>query len=472
MLLAAIACVLFFGFVSGNLEFMHLLWATAGITTCLAITSGVMRTLFPHLEETKRWERFIERVRGMELHARGGVARPSITGRVADCNVRISPVDREHMVVISVPDSPSYMAHFDISLAPRTSDNKDERSIRLGDEEFDHKVVLRGSMPEVVALLDSRARHEVLDLMAELSVEVRRRQVLKYGRHLELDPEGTKLCLERMAELAGRLFRVSAREIRDRLANNAEDDPHPAVRALNLRLLFEYYPPNARTLLLGRTALSSDHLECVLAGAVGLAEAGDSLDRPRAFEHLADIARADTFADELRSPALEALALYFSDQARPVILEVAKEEGPLPSALPSAMLQVGLEPDLEQVMRRALRAGERAQVEIARRLAEHGGRFEPVFLALLETPSERVQLEVIEALTAVGTVEAVESLLPLTRGLLRSKRLRAKARLAVSAIQHRVEHPGDGGELSIADPLQGELSFGGGRGDLSPPPAM
>lgn len=464
MLLAALGCVLFFGFVSGNLEIVHLLWAVAGIATCLGITSGVMRTLFPHMEETKRWQRFIETARGLQLHARGGIARPSITGKIDDCDVRISPVNRDHIIVISAP---SHGAHFDISLSPKTDDDERERSIRLGDDEFDHRVVVQGNVPEVVALLDVKTRRMVVELMDELSVEVRRRQVLKYGRHLELDPGGTLLCLRRMAELSERLFRVSAREIQDRLANNARCDPNPKVRALNLRLLCEYYPPDQRMRSLGRTALSSDHLECVLEGAIGLAEAGDGLDRLRAFRHLADIAAADTFADELRSPALDALALHFPDQARELVEGVAQEMGPLPSALPSAMLQLGIEPDLDRLTDRAASTRPESQIEVVRRLAEHGLRFEKVLLALLDSPSERVQLEVVEALSSVGSVEAVESILPLTRGFLRSKKLRARAQVAIRTIQDRLEHPGDGGELSLSDPLRGELSVRGQRGDLS-----
>src|SRR5688572_32801925 len=113
MLLALTGCMLLFGVFTGNLTLADILWASTGIATVLTITAGVMGTLFPYLKETRRWERFTEKTgRALTLHSRGGVRRPSLSGRIADCHVTIAPVDREHMIVVSVPQ----VDHHEITL--------------------------------------------------------------------------------------------------------------------------------------------------------------------------------------------------------------------------------------------------------------------------------------------------------------------------------------------------------------------
>jgi hypothetical protein len=466
MLLVLTGCLLFFGVFTGNLQLLDILWAFGGIATVLAITAGVMRALFPYLKETRRWERFTEGVgKSLALHSRGGVQRPSLSGQVADCHVTISPVDREHLIVVSVPPSLAQLESHEITLEPRSDLNEDQPSLSLGDPEFDTEVVLRGNLPEVVAVLDATTRAMVLELMRDLSVEVRRRQVMKYGRHLELDPEGTWASVQRMAKLAHRLFRLVPRQAQKKLADNAEDDPCPKVRAMNLRLLFEYYPPSERAILIGRRALQSDDIDCVLAGAVGLAEAGNAEDKELAFRHLADIAALDIFSDEIRSEAIDELAILFPEQAKSVLRGIERETGPLPSTLIPSMVTIGMELDLDHLIRRAVSATDMAQIQILRRLPREP-RFEPLACAMFESMSEEVQLEAVEHATHHGTIRAVEGLLPLTRGILRSKSLRERAQQAIDAIQARVTS-GGGGALSLTERGRGELSFGAEAGRLS-----
>jgi hypothetical protein len=466
MLLALVGCMLFFGLFTGNLQLLDVLWAFGGIATVLAVTAGVMRTLFPYLKETKRWERFTEKVgTSMTLHSRGGVQPPSLSGRVEECHVSISPIDREHLIVVSVPSSLAHLETHEMTIEPRSDTNREQPSLSLGDPEFDAQVVLRGNMPEVVAVLDSRTRAMLLELMRDLSVEVRRRQVLKYGRHLELDPDGTWLCLQRMADLAHHLFSFLPRHAQKKLADNAEDDPEPKVRALNLRLLFEYYPPNERSLLIGRRALTSDDIDCVLAAAVGLAEAGTDDDKQLAFRHLAEIAAAETFSDEVRSQAIDELANLFPDRARSILSDIQRETSPLPSTLVPALATVGIAPDFDHLALRALTATEPAQLQIVRRLPQ-GSRYEPITCALFASAYEAVQLAAVEHAFAHGTIRSVEQLLPLTRGLLRSKPLRERAQHAIDAIQARVANA-DGGQLSLTEHSRGELSFTADAGALS-----
>src|SRR5688572_1195799 len=154
MLLALTGCMLLFGVVTGNLQFIDVLWAGGGIGAVLAITTGVMRALFPYLKETRRWERFTESVgTSLILHSRGGVKQPSLSGRIYDCHVSVTPVGREQLIVVAAPPSALQTGSHEIAAAARTPENRAEPWIALGDPEFDGAIVLRGSLPEVVAVL-------------------------------------------------------------------------------------------------------------------------------------------------------------------------------------------------------------------------------------------------------------------------------------------------------------------------------
>jgi hypothetical protein len=465
MLLVLIGGLLLFGIVTGTATFTHVLWATAGITTIVAITSAIMGTLLPYSGATRRWARFTEKVGNLELQSWAGLRPPSVSGRVGRCHVTISLVEREQLVVMSLPSSAANIAHHDITLETRTSENRDAPSLTLGDPAFDPFVVLRGSLPEVVAVLDAKARASVLRMLDEESVEIRKRQVLRYGRRLEIDPEATWRSLSAMADLSEHLFLVSPSDVRARLLENATNDPLIKVRALNLLMLFEYYPPDQRVLMLGRLALSSGHPDLALAGAQGLAETGDAVDRARALEWLGVASRSPI--GEIANAAIDLLSMHFALEARPILEEIEKENGPLPAALLPALARAGVEPDMGRLVDRARRSGDAIKLDIARRLPEHGSRFERLATAMLEESPEEVQLELIEGLIRTGTIDAVAPLLPLTKGVLRSKRVKERAELAIRAIQSKLAHS-DAGQLSLSSAHRGELSVEDARGGLSP----
>jgi hypothetical protein len=97
-----------------------------------------------------------------------------------------------------------------------------------------------------------------------------------------------------------------------------------------------------------------------------------------------------------------------------------------------------------------------------------GVQSEERVLALLEAPDLAVKVAAVRALYEVGTLGAVEHLLPLTQGLLTDGDLKREARNAVDAIQAR--HGGERGAFTLADATpegEGALSLTGDAGALS-----
>jgi hypothetical protein len=97
-----------------------------------------------------------------------------------------------------------------------------------------------------------------------------------------------------------------------------------------------------------------------------------------------------------------------------------------------------------------------------------GSQSEGRLLALLGDSDLEVQVAAVRALYEVGTLGAVEHLLPLTQGLLTDGDLKREARNAVDAIQAR--HGGERGAFTLADATpegEGALSLTGDAGALS-----
>jgi HEAT repeat protein len=109
-------------------------------------------------------------------------------------------------------------------------------------------------------------------------------------------------------------------------------------------------------------------------------------------------------------------------------------------------------------------AADETAVAIAEALSriEHPAREEA-----LQRDEAEIRLSAVQALEQVGTITAVEPLLPFARTLSSSKLSRA-ARKAVDAIQARLGER-EAGRLAVAEahPQQGELSMAGEPGRLS-----
>jgi hypothetical protein len=104
---------------------------------------------------------------------------------------------------------------------------------------------------------------------------------------------------------------------------------------------------------------------------------------------------------------------------------------------------------------------------LARALARIGD--EAPLVALLEGTDTKVQFAVLHALARVGTVRAVEPILPLTRGLFGHDDVRSAARNAVASIQARAGGDGAGRVALVEDAGIGAVSVAGEAGAVSVP---
>ena len=328
---------------------------------------------------------------------------------------------------------------------------------RTGDPMFDELVDVRGPEVPLRAALSGAARERVLQL-------IRRGGAVKDGAVvLVLEERGQLNSVAAISWLVEQVVGVAREltahrgEIQHALAANAREDRMPEARLLNLKTLAQRYPaaaaqaltpalsdPDPRLRLWGAARMQGPGAAAVLAGLVG-----------------------DVSVD----PALRAEALRTLTQTRPyaevapslvVALEDAEEK-----LQREAVAAVGRFRDAslyERVVRLGPRAGDELAETIAQTLGEMGdGRAERPLLLLLARESGAVKAAAATALGLIGTVDAVEPLLPLTKGLLGSERAKEAAREAIRRIQARlgdvaagslslVEEGAQAGALSVAVP--------------------
>jgi hypothetical protein len=302
--------------------------------------------------------------------------------------------------------------------------------VRVGAPEFDDHVHADGPEATVLALMGRLARPWVKELIVDRHGRVERGTLLVEVPGIVQDSGEIVRLVRHMADVARGLILPPA-EIPRALADNATGDPVPGVRRRNMRLLVEQFPKSEWTLR--------------AAGAV----IGDADPNMR---------------------LLAAMALG-GDRAREVFLGILKDEAATPGIRVAALeqLRAGRDP---RVVDAVCEVATGAPAELARlaavTLMEVGdSRAEPKLIELLAHASVEVRVAAAEALGLVGTVRAVEPLLPLREGVLASATLKEAARNAVRTIQERLGEV-EGG-AAVARPAGGtrrsvEPRGRGGRG--------
>ena len=238
---------------------------------------------------------------------------------------------------------------------------------------------------------------------------------------------------------------VTRDSLHQRLAHNAVRDPSPAVRLQNFRFLAE---PRIETPLglltsTARELLADDHVPLRLAAAVQLGSEGnpvlDALATDRGVYTDLRI-QALRELDARGAPGLEAL--------------LAKLLWPNPPALVCAALAIIAARRLDTFAAAVVEcsANEREELRIAAATALGSltaKEAEPALIRLLCDLSSEVQRASAESLGRVGSVAAVEPLLPLAERFGRAQ-LRQAARGAIGRIQSRLGNV-EAGSLSLAD---------------------
>lgn len=315
---------------------------------------------------------------------------------------------------------------------------------KLGDVDFDQLVEVSGIDAWVCAALSEEARRQ-LETLLEKGGEARQ-GLLSYecvanGSH---DAAWLEQMLQFLSQLTRQLT-VTSGSLHQRLAHNAVHDRSPGVRLQNLRFLAD---PSTQTpvALLASTAralLSDENDRVRLLAAMQLGVEGTP-----ALGQLAANARVDT---ALRVEALRELGTESMPGLEPLL---AKLLGPSPPELSCAALSIigarRLDFFAPAVVECTTSAHEQVRVAAATALTylpSNGA--EQALIRLLSDSSSEVQCASAEALGVIGTVAAVEPLLPLAERLGRAK-VRQAARGAVGRIQSRLGNA-EAGSLSLAD---------------------
>ncbi len=319
--------------------------------------------------------------------------------------------------------------------------------VRTGAVAFDGQVHVRGAgEAEVLATLGPEARRQVAELTergATMEAGTFRLDV----RGATSDPEQLRSMVQTFCQAAHALEQ-EAEPVSSRLVGRFSSEPNAAVRLRILQVLAAHYPNSAELEFVTEAGLDDSDGEVRLSAAL-LSKGA------RARECLEALVRGDRGrADEVGAKALERLVGFHGDLDLAALTTSALQSPAL--ALQRAGLRLaGSRRDrsqLEAVLTLALSADEGIREGVARALGNlQEPSSEPVLIRLLSDDSDSVQLAAAKALETVGTLTAVEALLPLSKPITGKGGVRDAARDAVRAIQSRHSVGGSGG-LSLVDP--------------------
>jgi hypothetical protein len=335
--------------------------------------------------------------------------------------------------------------------------------VLLQDPDFDRLVNIHGVEEEIVALMDVETRADVMELVGlggtigEGTITLRRTGVIR-----------EKEELVHLASLLARLGRrLSGGPVPALLLENAQSDPLVEVRVRNLEILARNYAYFAEAKTAAAMALEDRSPRVRMLGAVlDKGEVGIAV--------LQALVQDSDVPGDVRAASLEHLASSFSyNRAKPVVA------GALESAddrlARAAVVAVGQAKDVEEIQRIVAIATERDALlceAVATTLGQLGDAFaEGVLIKLLGREEPAIRVAAAKALGLVGTVHAVEPLLPLTKELLGALGLRAAALDAVRSIQARLGDA-EAGRVSVAkvEDVAGAVSLAADGGELSLPP--
>ncbi|MEY2932866.1 MAG: hypothetical protein RL033_3615, partial [Pseudomonadota bacterium] len=322
----------------------------------------------------------------------------------------------------------------------------------LGDPDFDRQAELTALDAYTCAALSSAARERVLTLLRWRGW-VQQGQVTCQTNWEQEQERGQSQAALRNAIALARQLSVPPDALHQRLAQNALEDPEPAVRLQNLRFLVAtetHTPPE----LLASTARSllRDVYSVRLLAAQQLGVEGQAALRGLAADGNARLDQRLAAVHSLgqgATPDLAGLRALLDSPPSAELLTAALAAVPATGAtLVDSVL------GCTQSTYAAVRVAAAQALGV---LAQP--HTEPALLRLLADPSTEVQQASAEALGALGSVAAVEPLLPLTESLLRPQ-LRQAARGAIGRIQSRLGSV-EAGRVSLAEPheLAGALDL-------------
>jgi hypothetical protein len=326
------------------------------------------------------------------------------------------------------------------------------QDIQTSDAIFDEKIRMHGDEAMMLAALDEDMRSLILPVVPRGGVVVKDGRITCRKERLEDVPGMIRILVK-----LGNHLMIREEDIPERLAKNAIKDSNPLVRLRNLELLEKRYPGWPQSVRACRAALTSTHVELKYAGAVYLGREG--------IGALEEMALSDTTWESHRINALKHLAKpEFREEAIPVLVQLL--DSPVHTVRRAAAEGIGRLRHRDSLRKLGEILGVCDQetalviVKAMERIREPAA--EEFLFPLLQWESTPLKYAIAEALGRFGTVQAVEPLLEVAKGLTVPHELKWAARKAVAQIQSRLGGA-EAGRLSITTPVEedGGLSLAG-----------
>ncbi len=427
----------------------------------LALFTLGMTALMLKLERSEHRQKSLLLQRWRDAAKRLGLSLvetpPLLFGLSGDLTVDVSAeTDARRRCVVKGPALHDDLTLVSESLWKSVAKAYGGEDVKTGDAAFDQAVHVSGSEALALALLDAAGRRAVARVLGE-GGEVT-------GGRVQLDRKGSVESSDELVELVerclavGRALSADPESVPQRLCDNLRTEPLPEVRVRLLSVLDREYPRFPGTADAARHALEDAD------AAVRLLAAKVARDEP-ARVCLEALVRDDGVDAALRARALEELVrAHPSAGVRPFIA-LGLASSALPLQLRAAAC-AGVSRDafhLPQLKLLAEHNAEEVRIAVAKALGELGAPEGELVLMGRLADTEAVQLAAAEALAELGTLAAVEALLPLAQSLKPLGGVKEAARTAIRTIQVRHSAVGSGG-LSVVD--EGAT---GGLSVVSPP---
>jgi HEAT repeat protein len=410
---------------------------------------------------------------GLDLHKGSFFQGDAIAGRVDGVEVRVDTFRRSQgkssatytRIRVRAPGVPGNLSLGNEGFFSSIQKALGGQDIQTDDKGFDELLRIRGDEAQVVALLGDEARRAVRREVGGSGVSVRDGEAYWETRGHLRDRVELVSRVRGMIDLEKQLT-LGSTSIHERLSRNALADRNPRVRLRNLVLLQRRAPSSREAVETSRALMDFADPSVRLAAAMHLGDEG--LATIEALVNAPDVDAA------LMSDALQHLIAN---------VPVTRVGGILESALDShheavqhvaiqGITKLGHRGAIDRLVRVGDGDSTRLTVTVATALAQLGDpRAEPALVRWLGRNNEAVCIAAARALGTIGTVAAVEPLLPHTKGLLTDADLKRAAREAIEKIQSRLGDV-EAGRLSLSEVAQrdGALSLSEEAGKLSMAP--
>lgn len=336
------------------------------------------------------------------------------------------------------------------------------RDVETGDTEFDHDVLLRGSEPRILALLDQETRQSVRENVS------RGAEVGSGAVEISIaNPEELEAPARLAASLASRLASRAVQPVPVLLRENAMGDSLPGVRRRCLEALVEFFPSHPETRV-ALDAASVDPDSTVRLFAASKAIGGNAAKAEALAVLVLDLllepqARVDAMRELVAmnagAVAIGVAEACYDDRVREIRV--------LAIGVLGRARRAQLVPALVKMAHRAYETDERlALAEAFWRMRDPAA--EGVLVEMLSNGATEVRTEAARALGRVGSVRAVEALRAVQKPF--GGALGRAAEDAIAAIQARARNASEGqlavtdteveaGRVSVAPAAQGAVSL-------------